>query len=269
MSAPDDVLEWMRPALDEMKQDYHADPGKPWEERRETFLQQLGLQDASQHPTVQQFMERLDETPEDERNKVLGGDKLDSMAIELAQQHADGQGESGQQAGGQQESGQQAGGQQAGYDEQAWQAFLAENGPRWDGTEGSWDQFRQWFAYYAGQQGLGTPATALLDYLATQPTAERITTFAQYGVTITAPQAAAAQGTAEAGLTDEDLESLMEGAAAEQGGQEAAQAAGDEDAEEDTGSFAEDPLENPELADMSEEERVRVMSEALDGLDVS
>jgi hypothetical protein len=71
------------------------------------------------------------------------------------------------------------------YDEQAWQVFLSENGTQWDGTEEGWDSFRQWFAYYAGEQGLSVPASALLDYLSAQPDAERIDTLGQYGVTIT------------------------------------------------------------------------------------
>jgi hypothetical protein len=164
-----------------MKQDYNADPVKPWEERRESFLRQLGLNDARQDPVIQELLERLDEAPEEERNRILGSDELDSMADEIVRQHAPVQGEAGDGAG---------------YDEQAWQAYLAQNGPQWDGTEESWEQFGQWFAYYAAEQGLGTPATAFLDYLAPQPAAERIATFAQYGVTITPAGGAAGDGAA-------------------------------------------------------------------------
>ena len=197
MSTPDDVLGWLTSPLERMRRDYEADPATPWEERRESFLRELGVSDASQYPVVQELLERLDETRADERGKMLGSDELDRLAQELARQHAAGQAD-----------GQQAAGQQTGYDERAWQAFLAENGPRWDGTDASWDQFRQWFVYTAGQQGLGAPATALLDYLAARPAAERITTFAQYGVTIPAPQAAAAQSPEPVMTEEQSMEAL-------------------------------------------------------------
>ena len=159
MSTPDAVWEWIRPPLEELKQGYNADPGQPWEERRQTFLRELGLSDASQDPVVEQLLEQLDESPEEERNRILGSDELDSMAYQLAQEHG---------------AGQEAAGDEASYDEQAWQAYLAENGPQWDGTEDSWEPFRQWFAYYANERGLTTPATAFLDYLTPQPAADRI-----------------------------------------------------------------------------------------------
>jgi hypothetical protein len=187
MSTPDDVLEWIRPPLEELKQ---TDPGTPWQESRESFLRQLGLSDASQHPVVQELLERLDEAPEEERNSILSSDKLDSMTDELVRQHAPAQDEAAQD-----EAAQGAAGDQTAYDEQAWQAYLAQNGTQWDGTEESWEQFAQWFAYYASEQGLSTPATAFLDYLTPQPAAERIATFAQYGVTITPPQGAAGDQT--------------------------------------------------------------------------
>jgi hypothetical protein len=182
MSTPDDVWEWIRPPLEELKQGDNADPDMPWEERRQTFLRELELSDASQHPVVELLLQRLDESPEEERNRILGSDELNSMAYQLAQEHG-----AGQEAAG----GEAAYDEAAPYDEQAWQAYLAENGPLWDGTEDSWEQFRDWFAYDAGQHGLSTPAAALLDYLTPQPAADRIATFAQYGVTITAPEQAA------------------------------------------------------------------------------
>jgi hypothetical protein len=190
MSTPDDVLGWIRPPLEELKRDYNADPGKPWEERREFFLRQLGLQDARQDPVVQELLERLDEAPEEERNSILGSDELDSMADEIVRQHAPVQEEAGD------ETAYAEARDETAYDEQAWQAYLAQNGPQWDGTEESWEQFRQWFAYYASEQGLGVPATAFLDYLTPQPPAERIATFAQYGVTITPAPGAAGDGAA-------------------------------------------------------------------------
>jgi hypothetical protein len=218
MSTPDDLLRWIHPPLEEMKQAYGADPGKPWEERRESFLRQLGLSDAGEYPVVQELLDRLDEVSQEERNRILGSDELDSMAYELVQRHAAGQGE---------------GGDGAAYDEEAWQAYLAQNGPRWDGTEESWGQFREWFGYYADQQGLGVPATQYLDYFTAQPAAERITAFAQYGVTITPPQPTGAEPSGEG-----------------------------------TVSTAEDILkEHPEMADMSEEEHRKAISDVFDEIE--
>jgi hypothetical protein len=179
MSTPDALWEWIRPPLQEM----NKDSGAPWPERRQAFLGRLGLSDASQHPVVDQLLQRLDDAPEDERDKILNGDELESLASQIVQEHGvQEHGVSGEPTG---ET--QAGEQAAGYDEQAWQAYLAQNGAQWDGTEESWEQFAQWFAHYAGQQGLTAPATALLDYLSAQPAAQRIDTLAQYGVTITPP----------------------------------------------------------------------------------
>jgi hypothetical protein len=77
-----------------------------------------------------------------------------------------------------------------GYDEAAWQAFLAENGPRWDGDERTWDQFRQWFHYEAGQHGLAVPAGQFIGHVEGQP--DKVAVFAQYGVVISAAGAAVA-----------------------------------------------------------------------------
>lgn len=71
------------------------------------------------------------------------------------------------------------------YDEAAWQAFLAENGPLWAGTEDTWQPWREWFAYTAAEQGLDEPATGFLTWLDAQE--DKIAGFAAYGVTITPP----------------------------------------------------------------------------------
>lgn len=247
MPTVDDVLGWIRPPLEEMKQEYAADPGKPWEERREFFLRQLGLHDASQDPVVRELLEHLDQTPEDERNKLLGSDELDSMVYELARQHSAVQ-ETVHAEGGHETAHQEP----AAYDEQAWQAFLTQNGPQWDGTEASWDQFRQWFEYYAAEQNLGVPAAALLDYLAAHPAAERIAAFAQYGVTIQTPP---------------PQEATSGDRAAEQGGQESAVATAEEEASE---AITGDALKaNPEYLDMTEDQRMSRMSEVLADLEAA
>lgn len=74
------------------------------------------------------------------------------------------------------------GAEPAGYDEQAWVAFLAENGPRWNGDEASWEQFAAWFLHTAGEAGVGEPAGSLLEYLSGVP--DKVAEFGRYGVVI-------------------------------------------------------------------------------------
>lgn len=67
-------------------------------------------------------------------------------------------------------------------DEGAWQAFLAENGPLWTGTEDAYPGWRDWFAYTAAERGLTEPANAFLAWLDVQE--DKLAAFATYGVTI-------------------------------------------------------------------------------------
>jgi hypothetical protein len=76
--------------------------------------------------------------------------------------------------------------QDTAYDEADWNAFLAENGPLWAGTEDTWSPWREWFAYTATERGLTEPATAFLTWLDTQP--DKVAAFAAYGVVITPPE---------------------------------------------------------------------------------
>ncbi len=71
-----------------------------------------------------------------------------------------------------------------GYDNSSWNAFLAENGPRWNGTDDAWAQFAEWFAYQADQQGLAEPADAFIAYAESQ--GDKAGVFAQYGIQVTA-----------------------------------------------------------------------------------
>lgn len=73
-------------------------------------------------------------------------------------------------------------GTEAGYDEEAWNSFLAENGASWNGAESAWDPFCEWFRYQAAQQGLAAPADQFLAYVDAQ--ADKVEAFAQYGITI-------------------------------------------------------------------------------------
>lgn len=171
----DEVWGWLHPALAELR----SAADQPWDELRARFLEQLGLTDPAEQPAVAALLHWLDEMPDEDRTATLSSDQLDTAAYELVQTHAA------------EPAAQQAA--EDGYDEQAWQAFLTTNGPYWDGTAESWPAFRQWFEYHAAEQGLGSPATALLDFLEAQPAAERVTTFASYGVTITPAAAVQAE----------------------------------------------------------------------------
>jgi hypothetical protein len=222
MSAADETWNWIRPPLDQMKRRFAANPEQPWETQRTSFLHELGLQKPDQHPVTERLFQWLDHLSAEERNRALGSDKIDNRVEELIRQTAaeqDAQQQSPPES-------QEDAAVQAGYDEHAWQAYLTQNGPRWDGTDAAWNQFQEWFKYHAGERGLSAPATALLDYLTTQPVDSRITTLATYGVTITPPQPRGAQEPTEPGeqpattpgdpelaeeneITEADIDSLM------------------------------------------------------------
>lgn len=70
-----------------------------------------------------------------------------------------------------------------GYDEGAWQSFLGQNGPYWNGDDTAWDQFRTWFVYQADQQQLTDPANGFISYVESQQ--DKASAFAQYGIQIT------------------------------------------------------------------------------------
>jgi hypothetical protein len=198
MSVREDVWAWLSPALDGLKSVTEGS----WEERRATFLEQLGLTDAAQHPVVADLLHQLDESPDEERAATLRSDHLDSWAYGLIQAHTAEPEDQDAPA--------------SGYDEQAWQAFLVTNGASWDGTAESWPAFRQWFEYHAAEQGLAEPSTALLDYLESQPATERVSTFALYGVTIAVRTTDGSAGEqAGAGSAAEEPEGELTGELAE------------------------------------------------------
>jgi hypothetical protein len=124
-----------------------------------------------------------------------------------------------------------------GYDEQAWLAYVAQNGRQWDGTEATWDQFTEWFAYYANAGGFAVPADALLKYLASQSAAERTTTL--WPASDLPPEGPEGpeepEEPEELEASDEDIETIMR-------------------------ELLED---NPELADVEEEIRRELVIEAI------
>jgi hypothetical protein len=62
-----------------------------------------------------------------------------------------------------------------------WNSYLAQNGPRWDGTEASWQQFRDWFLYDAATHQVGTSAAG---FIALAESGEKRAVFADYGVAL-------------------------------------------------------------------------------------
>jgi hypothetical protein len=134
---------------------------------------------------------------------------LAQYGVHIAGQTAESAGQSAQSQAQQEEQPADGGS----YDDGEWQRFLAENGPRWAGSEESWPQFREWFDYHARERGVGAPATALTKYLASMNVPERIATFVQYGVRIAEQPIGAGQaegGAQPPSLTEADIRSLLE-----------------------------------------------------------
>lgn len=112
------------------------------------------------------LVRHLDELSAAERDRLLRTERVYTMAYQLIEQS------------------QPTDPVTAPFDEAAWEAYLAANGPRWHGTDDAWAAFREWFVYHANAQGLGDPAVALLDYLEGLDVPGRIATLGQYGVLI-------------------------------------------------------------------------------------
>jgi hypothetical protein len=161
MSNVEDRWQALYAPLQELK----VESDSPWELRQAEFLDKLGLTEAEQDPVVEAFLSHLSDLTDDDRAALLRTEQADHLLYQLLQQAAPVPAAPT-------------------YDDRAWRSYLAKHGPYWDGTDAEWVPFRVWFAYEAQQLGLGGPALALLEYLEAQPAAERIATFAQYGVTI-------------------------------------------------------------------------------------
>ncbi|HEX5116740.1 MAG TPA: hypothetical protein VFW65_16215 [Pseudonocardiaceae bacterium] len=175
MPGLDELWTWVRTPVQELVARRAGGPDMPWADLRAYFVERTGVGDPSGHALLGPLVRQLDEMPDSERMALLAdGDKFETHVYELATTVAEPPADA------------------QSYDETAWQRFLVENGPRWAGDEGSWDQFNAWFTYQADEAGVGQPATALMAHLGTLGVAERITTFAQYGVRIAAPAETAA-----------------------------------------------------------------------------
>ena len=148
-----------QPAFADLRERFARDPEASWQSLRAGLATQLENLNSEVRDDLLLWLDNL---PADERTALLGSDALDAAAYETLT-HL---------------TGEEA------HDEASWQAFLTTNGARWDGTEASWQVFREWFAYEAAQNSLDAPANELLTHLDSLATAERVTAFAQYGVTI-------------------------------------------------------------------------------------
>lgn len=162
MPTADEMWALVAGPLETLRADTARQPDLPWPTHRENLRQAL-----SSVPVADHLLRWLDGLSDSDRRTLLVGDDL---AVRARQEVT------------------RAVGAATTYDESAWSGFLTENGVRWDGTAESWPGFRDWFGYYATQAGLGTPATALLDHLDPMTPADRVTTFAGYGVRINAVQ---------------------------------------------------------------------------------
>lgn len=106
-------------------------------------------------------------------------------------------------------------------DPDAWNAYLAANGPAWDGTEDTWTQFTDWFLYHGAEAGVGQSAQAFIDYVAAEP--DKLAAFAAYGVhlagpeaiTAAAPQAPAPDSGDSDALSEQQISALAEEALAD------------------------------------------------------
>jgi hypothetical protein len=148
-----------QPAFADLREQFARDPEASWQSLRAALATRLEDLDSE---TRDDLLLWLDNLPAEERTALLGSAALDAAAYERLSRPTG----------------------EEGHDEAAWQEFLATNGTRWDGTEASWQVFREWFAYEAAQNSLDAPAKELLTHFDSLATAERLTAFAQYGVTI-------------------------------------------------------------------------------------
>lgn len=149
--------------LENLRSDAIQRPDLPWPERREHL--RLELSSVTANSVFEPLMDWLDGLSDADRAELLASEGLLTQAYQLMTPIQPG----------------------STYDANAWFAFLAEHGPQWDGTEESWDGFREWFGFYAAEAGFREPCDLLMDYLASKAAAERIALFAEYGVTIQTP----------------------------------------------------------------------------------
>jgi hypothetical protein len=172
MASLDELWAWLYEPLRELAIHYRDDPDADADALPPSFLERLGLGSVTDHPLVEDLSQQLTGLAADERRALLADeDRLSAFAYEIAGHHAAAEPESD-------------GGTTA--TDEDWFAFLAENGPHWDGQEESWAQFREWFAYHAQERGLDASADG---FLAAAESGDKHAVFAAYGIAVPTPAA--------------------------------------------------------------------------------
>jgi hypothetical protein len=135
----------------------------------------------------------------------------------------------------------------ANEDPAVWNEYLATNGPMWDGTEDSWPAFRDWFVYYAGEQGVGGSALAFCDFA---DAGDKRQVFAEYVVVVgqaePAPDAEMGGSSPAIGTEDAEIAAVVEQVMSEVGD-----------------AVLEDFREDDEFADLSDEEVRELLAEVV------
>ena len=158
MATADELWAWVRDPMREV-----AD--ESWS--REVFLERLGSHGSAEQPFVEELVGGLDELPDGDRAAVLADEGgAEAFVREVAGRFEQPDAEP----------------VAAVEDIEVWNAYLAENGTRWNGDEAAWAPFREWFLFYAAERGVPGFATAFLDYADGQ--SDKRAVFAQYGVVI-------------------------------------------------------------------------------------
>ena len=130
----------------------------PWEDRRSQFVASLPELDAAASHAVAQVLPWLDGMTDEERAATFRGEELDTALVNLASGYAP--------------------------DPQEWYAYVRETGQSWDGRAESWDQFSEWFRYYAYEPGFGAYAEDLMADLGGRTNPERLAALAEFGVVL-------------------------------------------------------------------------------------
>jgi hypothetical protein len=188
----DDLWNWLSPAVVELRTKAQDEPELTWDGARAFFLDKLSLRDPADQPAVNNIIRRLEGLGDRDRADLLRTEGLDTLAQEEVRSYA----RTVEAAAARQpaEPVQQADptpAEPAAYDPDAWANYLRDTKASWAGDEAGWPTFRAEFITGAGATGLTTQAENLILFLDAQTVAERITTLAQYGITVQARPAAA------------------------------------------------------------------------------
>ena len=136
----------------------------PWTAKRAEFIGKLP---DAQDPAIGAFLAYMDAMTDGQRVEAFRTEQADSLLYGYLEQYSD-------SSSSDEES-----------DASPWEEFVATNAPVWDGEEATWDQFREWFSYYANEAGFGTELAALLAEADAQDIEGRIATFGREGGTVT------------------------------------------------------------------------------------